>query len=61
MYALSAVALVLIVVHLLGIDWPLSDYDIPLIFAAILAGFVCSYIEIGRGTRLAYEKVEKKV
>jgi hypothetical protein len=60
MYAFSLVALGLIVVDLLGIDWALSNYDIPLIFGAIIAGFVCSYIEIGRGTRLAYDQIEKK-
>jgi hypothetical protein len=60
MYAFSIFAIALIVVELFGIDWPLSSYDIPLIFGAIIAGFVCSYIEIGRGTRLAYERIRKK-
>ena len=60
MYAFSALAVVLILVNLLGIHWALSDYTIPLIFGAIIAGFVCSYVEIGRGTKLAYEQIRKK-
>jgi hypothetical protein len=61
MYVFSALAVVLIVVFLLDTKWALSDLSVPLIFAAIIAGFACSFIEIGRGTRLAYERVQKKV
>jgi hypothetical protein len=60
MYVFSIFALGLIAVELLGIGWPLSNYDIPLIFGAIIAGFICSYLEIGRGTRLAYDQLRKK-
>ena len=60
MYAFSALAVVLIVMNLLGTKWALSDYSIPLIFAAIIAGFACAFIEIGKGTDLAYERIRKK-
>jgi hypothetical protein len=60
MYFFSILAVVLIAVHLLVTKWALSDYMIPLIFGAIIAGFVCSFIEIGRGTELAYERIRKK-
>jgi hypothetical protein len=60
MYAFSVLAVVLIVINLLGMDWALSGYSIPLIFAAIIAAFVCAFIEIGRGTDLAYERIRKK-
>jgi hypothetical protein len=60
MYAFSILAVGLIVIYLIGIDWALSGYTIPLIFGSIAASFVCSFIEIGRGTRLAYERVGKK-
>ena len=60
MYIFSILAVVLIVINLLGITWALTDYTIPLIFAAIIAGFVCSFIEIGRGTKLAYERIRKR-
>ena len=60
MYVFSALAVALIVMNLLGTKWALSDYSIPLIFAAIIVGFVCAFIEIGRGTELAYERIRKK-
>jgi hypothetical protein len=60
MYAFSILAIVLIIVNLLGTNWPLADYSIPLIFAAIIAAFVCSFIEIGKNTRLAYDRIRKK-
>lgn len=60
MYVFSIFALALIVLELLGIRWAFSDLDIPLIFGAIIAGFVCSFIEIGRGTRLAYDRIGKQ-
>lgn len=60
MYAFSLLAVVLIAINLLAIRWALTDYTIPLIFAAIIAGFVCSFIEIGRGTKLAYERIRKR-
>lgn len=60
MYVFSILAVVLIVIDLLGTRWTLSDYIIPLIFGAIIAGLVCSFIEIGRGTKLAYERIRKK-
>jgi hypothetical protein len=60
MYIFSIFALALIALELFGVRWALSDLDIPLIFGAIIAGFVCSFIEIGRGTRLAYDQIRNK-
>jgi hypothetical protein len=60
MYFFSILGVVLIVIYLLGTKWSLSDYAVPLIFGAIIAGLVCSFIEIGRGTELAYERIRKK-
>ena len=59
MYVFSIFALALIALELLNIRWALSDLDIPLVFGAVIAGFICSYYEIGRGTRLAYEQIDK--
>jgi vacuolar-type H+-ATPase subunit I/STV1 len=61
MFVFSILAVVLIAIDLLGTKWVLSDYMIPIILGAIIAGFVCSFIEIGRGTELAYERIRKKV
>jgi hypothetical protein len=60
MYIFCITAVGLIVLDLAGVKWALSDYIIPLIFGAIIAGFVCAFVEIGRGTELAYERVRKK-
>ena len=60
MYFFSILAVGLIVIDLLGTNWVLSDYIIPLIFAVIIAAFVCAYLEIGRGTEKAYERIRKK-
>jgi hypothetical protein len=60
MYAFSTLAVVLIVINLLGTRWALSDYIVPLMIGAIISGFVCAFIEIGRGTELAYERVRKR-
>lgn len=60
MYIFSTLAVLLIVLHLLGTRWALSDYNVPLILGALVGGFVCSFIEIGRGTELAYERIRKK-
>ncbi len=61
MFVFSILAVVLIAIDVLGTKWALSDYMIPLILGTIIAGFVCSFIEIGRGTELAYERIRKKV
>ena len=61
MYFFSALAVVLIIVELMGTKWELSDYSIPLIFGSLIAAFVCSFVEIGRETELAYERIRKKV
>lgn len=60
MYAFSVLAVVLIALDLLGTEWALSGYSIPLIFVVIIAAFVCAFIEIGRGTDRAYERIRKK-
>ncbi len=60
MYAFSVVAVGLIVLNLLGTEWALSGYSVPLIFLAIIASFVCAFIEIGKGTDRAYERIRKK-
>jgi hypothetical protein len=60
MYAFSALAVALVALYLFDEKWAMSDYSIPLIFAAIIASFVCSFIEIGRGTELAYERIRTK-
>ena len=59
MYFFSILAVVLIGIYLLGTKWAWSDFTIPLIFAAIIGSFVCSFIDIGRSTRLAYERIRK--
>ena len=61
MYFFSALAVILIVIELTGMKWELSDYSIPLIFGSLIAAFVCSFVEIGRGTELANERIRKKV
>jgi hypothetical protein len=61
MYVFSVLAVVLVAMDFLGTRWALSDYMIPLIFAAIIAGFVCAFVEIGRGTEQAYERIRKKI
>jgi hypothetical protein len=60
MYIFSGLAAVLIVIEFLGIEWALSDYMVPMIFAAIIIGFICAFFEIGRGTEQAYERIRKK-
>ena len=59
MYSFSILAVVLIGLFMLGTKWALSDFTIPLIFAAIISSFVCSFIDIGRSTSLAYERIMK--
>jgi hypothetical protein len=59
MYSFTILALVMIGLYLMGNNWALSDLTIPLIFVAIVGSFVCSFIDIGRGTKLAYERIRK--
>ena len=60
MYSFSILAVILIVINLLGSGGAFSGYLVPSIFGAILAAFVCAYVEIGRGTEKAYERIQKK-
>jgi hypothetical protein len=43
----------------LGTKWALSDFTIPLILVSIVATFVCSFIDIGRATIKAQERIRK--
>lgn len=58
-YFFSILAVVLIGSYLLGTKWALSDFTIPLILVSIVATFVCSFIDIGRATIKAQERIRK--
>jgi hypothetical protein len=59
MYVFSAVGIIFVVYELAGIRTGLGDLRLFIMFGAIIAALVFSYIETDRATGLAVEKAGK--
>jgi hypothetical protein len=56
-YLFNGIALALILANLGKIDLGLAGMDIFLIFGAIIAGFICQFMEVGRAQKIAKQRI----
>jgi hypothetical protein len=57
MYALSAVAAILVAMEIMEVDLGIGETRIYIIFGSLLLAFVFSFLEINRATQIAQERI----